>query len=59
MRSFIRIPSRYDVRMSPVGIEVICTDHSNKPHILRLIMQGTVGVDEIILLVESHELVMH
>jgi hypothetical protein len=58
MPSLIHIPSRYDIVVAVVWIELFCTDHP-KPESLRTFMTSSIGVDEIIRLVEAHEQEAH
>lgn len=57
MKSFIQIPSRYDLISVRDGVRVVCTAHSKSQELRRT--GKVVGVDEILRLVEEHELKAH
>lgn len=57
MKSFIQIPTRYDLISVPDGIRVVCVSHSKTQELRRT--GKVVGVDEILRLVEDHEREAH
>lgn len=66
-KSFIQIPSHYDVRWAKVmhlsgvnemQIQLICTMHPKPPEIIR-VAADFMGVDEILRLIEEHERISH
>lgn len=57
MKSFIQIPSRYDVRIVENQIVVICTSHTKIEALI--LASPLLGVDAIMGAVEEHERLRH